>query len=156
MIRENDPGWFVRKPPPAPADAGDSAAAAILPADGPFADPKPCGCYSCNSQCGGTQEPTSCGRLEDVAGQPICEVCREAADVFANDDSGREGLKAVTDGYRVTIKTHVFGGARWMNFSPAMARRFGLLLLELGWEAELERPDDQLAELLADVRRFIE
>jgi len=112
----------------------------VLPAGGaPFdavSEPAPCGCYSCNGGCGGTQAPGFCGPLADVAGQQICEVCRDAADVFANDDSGREGLKAITDGYQVTIKTHVFGGARSMNFSPAQARLFAARLTELADQSE--------------------
>jgi hypothetical protein len=117
---------------------------------------RPCQCYSCDGQCGGTQQPGSCGRPENVAGVMICAACREQADIFTSDDTGREGFKVTTDGHQVTVKAPVFGTSHWYNLTPAMARAFGMRLLELGWEAQMAEADGYVAELLSDMRAFID
>jgi len=122
---EREPGWRYE----------------VLSAGGaPFdavSEPTGCGCYSCGGECGGSQAPGACGPLADVAGRQVCEACRNAADVFANDDSRRLGLRAVTDGERVTVTAGVFGHhPKFLNFSPAMARLFAARLTELADQAE--------------------
>jgi hypothetical protein len=84
--------------------------------------PAPCGCYSCNGQCGGTSEPGSCGPLLAIAGERICEACRERADVFGTDSSDREGIRSAPRIEGVELDAGVFGGHARVIMTPAMAR----------------------------------
>jgi hypothetical protein len=103
--------------------------AAELPGqDGLF--PAPCGCYSCNGQCGGTSEPGSCGPLLAIAGERLCETCRSSATAFANDGSNREGIQSVPTTDSVRLAAGVFSGRPerlWLT--PAMARVLAKKLL---------------------------
>lgn len=82
----------------------------------------PCKCYSCDRQCGGTVDPSSCGPVELVHGLLVCESCRDKADVFSTPESGRKGLKVEIDQDAIRLDADVFGnlhGAAWLTEEAA-------------------------------------
>lgn len=98
-----------------------------------------CECYSCDRQCGGTIHPQSCGPVEaDPEGRPICQACREMAQVWGDH---RTGLQAsiCQDRVRVQVK---FGESAWVN--PESARAFAAVLTELADRLTKDREADAL------------
>lgn len=66
---------------------------------------EPCGCWCCEGQCAGTQDPGSCGPLEDIDGHLVCKACRETADVFGADFTG---VKVTTSQEAVELAVDTF------------------------------------------------
>jgi hypothetical protein len=52
----------------------------------------PCECWNCNGMCGGSQHPGWCGPLADYPRGPLCQACRDQADVIGSAD-WRQGIK---------------------------------------------------------------
>lgn len=89
-----------------------------------------CGCWSCNRDCGGTVHPDSCGPAEAVDGNLICQACRESAQVFAVETSGRHGLAVDVDQDAVRLISDVYGSfnAKTEWLTAASARHLARLL----------------------------
>ena len=52
----------------------------------------PCECWNCDGMCGGSQHPGWCGPLADYPRGPLCQACRDQADVIGSRD-WRQGIK---------------------------------------------------------------
>lgn len=87
-----------------------------------------CVCFSCNGMCGGSGHPGWCGRVALVDGRPICEGCREQADVF---DSHRAAISLrIVDGEHIALVADPFETYRkvTVRLSPREARHLAELL----------------------------
>lgn len=105
--------------------------------------PAPCRCWSCDQQCGGIQDSTSCGPLADVDGRLICETCRDQADVFGND---RVGAQATISQDRVRIQIRWAGmhdQSIWLD--AASARHLAATLTARAAELDADEIGDVIA-----------
>jgi hypothetical protein len=111
--------------------------------------PAPCSCYSCDRQCGGSNDPAhgSCGPLAEVDGRQICESCRELGDVY---DDHRTGVKVSIDQDRVRTRV-VFGESAWLD--PAAARHLAAVLTAQA--DKLDRDRAREAEREADAAQTL-
>jgi hypothetical protein len=78
-----------------------------------------CTCWSCNAECGGTDDPGSCGPAVWMHRGPLCMACAAKADAFDDD---RTGAKVDISQDRVRLAVDVFGshtGYIWLNLSDA-------------------------------------
>jgi hypothetical protein len=112
--------------------------------------PAPCSCASCGGECGGSNDPAhgSCGPLADVDGRPICESCRELAQVWGDY---RVGVKVSTDQDRVRVRV-AFGESAWLD--PVAARHLAAVLADMASaldrsRAEAARAEAEAAQVLA-------
>lgn len=99
----------------------------------------PCACWSCDGQCGGTQDPDSCGPLApDADGKPICEGCQEMAGVFGLDRVGVQ-VTISQDRVRLALKWTSAPGLPAIWLTAASARRLAQQLTERAAELEAQQ-----------------
>jgi hypothetical protein len=101
----------------------------------PAGTASPCACWSCDRQCCGDTSAGSCGPLADLDGRPVCEVCRDLADVL---DTERHGTKVAIAQGTVKVRFDVFGSfstSLWLD--ARSARHLAAVLLARA--AELDR-----------------
>jgi hypothetical protein len=99
------------------------------------ASPRPCSCWSCDRQCGGSTDAGSCGPLADLDGRPVCQACREAADVI---DTEHAGAKVTIAQECVRLRGDVWNpGASSLWLDARSARHLGLVLIARAAELDL-------------------
>jgi hypothetical protein len=107
----------------------------------PPANPLFCVCWSCDSQCGGGSDVTSCGpTVTDPDGHPICQACRGKADVIGEDFTGAQATIR-SRFVRLEVDTFGRGEAIWMT--PANARELARVLLERAAQLDKQLKADQ-------------
>jgi hypothetical protein len=119
----------------------------------PPTSPLFCVCWSCNGQCGGVADTTSCGpTVTDPDGHPICQMCRSKADVIGEDFTGAQATIR-SPFVRLEVDTFGRGEAIWMT--AASAREMARVLLERAAQLDkilkAERADDLPAQPAAEV-----
>ncbi len=78
-----------------------------------------CQCWSCDHQCGGTQDAGSCGPLTTTHRGPICDACLEIADVW-DDDRTAAAARIRDDRIRLKVDAfNAYGSTIWLTAADA-------------------------------------